>query len=50
MTDEELSEKFRQCAAWGGLQQDETRAVLDILWNIEKLADVNELTKLLRRA
>jgi 2-methylcitrate dehydratase PrpD len=49
MTDEELSEKFRQCAAWGGLSKDETRTVLDILWNIEKLGDVNELTKLLRR-
>jgi 2-methylcitrate dehydratase PrpD len=50
MTDEELSEKFRQCAAWGGLNTEQTKAVLDIVWNIEKLGDVNELTKLLRRA
>ncbi len=49
MTDEELSEKFRQCAAWGGLNSDQTQAVLDCLWRIEELRDVNELTRLLRR-
>jgi 2-methylcitrate dehydratase PrpD len=49
MTDEELSEKFRQCAAWGGLDAARTRAVLDIVWNIEALRDVNELTHLLRK-
>jgi 2-methylcitrate dehydratase PrpD len=50
MTDEELSEKFRQCAAWGGLNAEQSRAVLDIVWNIEKLGDVRDLAKLLRRA
>jgi 2-methylcitrate dehydratase PrpD len=50
MTDEELSEKFRQCAAWGGLDRDQTKAVLDLVWKIEELADVNDLTRLLRRA
>jgi 2-methylcitrate dehydratase PrpD len=49
MSDEELSEKFRQCAAWGGLNAEQTRAVLDLVWNIEKLGDVNDLTKLLRK-
>jgi 2-methylcitrate dehydratase PrpD len=49
MTDEELSEKFRQCAAWGGLDAARTKAVLDLAWRIEELADVRELTKLLRR-
>ena len=49
MSDEELAEKFRQCAAWGGLNRDETKAVLDIVWRIEDLRDVNELTRLLRR-
>jgi 2-methylcitrate dehydratase PrpD len=49
MTDEELAEKFRQCAAWGGLDKARTDAVLKLLWKIEELADVNELTKLLRK-
>ena len=49
MTDEELSEKFRQCAAWGGLDRDRTKAVLDLVWRIEELRDVNELTRLLRK-
>ena len=48
MTDEELAEKFRQCAAWGGLNRDQTRTVLDFVWRIEELKDVGELMKLLR--
>jgi 2-methylcitrate dehydratase PrpD len=49
MTDDELAEKFRQCAAWGGLDAAKTKAVLDLLWKIEELEDVGELTKLLRK-
>jgi hypothetical protein len=49
MTDAELSEKFRQCAAWGGLNRDAAKAVLDLVWRIDELGDVNELTRLLRR-
>jgi len=49
MTDEELSEKFRQCAAWGGLDRDETKQVLELAWRIEELPDVGVLTALLRR-
>jgi 2-methylcitrate dehydratase PrpD len=48
MTDEELAEKFRQRAAWGGLGADQTKAVLDLVWRIEELRDVGELMKLLR--
>ena len=49
MTDAELAEKFRQCAAWGGLDRDQTKAVLDLVWRIEELEDIGELMKLLRR-
>jgi 2-methylcitrate dehydratase PrpD len=49
MTDAELSEKFLQCAAWGGLDRGTAQAVLDLAWRIDELADVNELTRLLRR-
>ena len=49
MSDDELSEKFRQCASWGGLDRERTQAILDAVWKIEQLADINELTKLLRK-
>jgi 2-methylcitrate dehydratase PrpD len=49
MTDDELSEKFRQCASWGGLGKEQTEAVLKLLWRIEELQDVNELTQALRK-
>ncbi len=49
MSDQELAEKFRQCAAWGGLDREQTRTVLDLAWRIEELPDVGELTRHLRR-
>ncbi|MEO7744288.1 MAG: MmgE/PrpD family protein [Usitatibacter sp.] len=49
MSDAELAEKFGQCAAWGGLSRDHTQAVLDLVWKIETLTDVNALTRLLRK-
>ncbi len=48
MTDDELAEKFRQCAAWGGLNRDQTKTVLDLVWRIEELNDVGELMNVLR--
>jgi len=47
MSDAELSEKFRECAAWGGLPRDQAEAVLALLWRVEQLADVGELTRAL---
>jgi 2-methylcitrate dehydratase PrpD len=47
MSDDELAEKFRQCAAWGGVDRERIERVLDLAWRIETLADVNELTSLL---
>ena len=49
MTDDELSEKFRQCASWAGLDKDRSEQILKLLWKIESLKDVNQLTKLLRK-
>jgi 2-methylcitrate dehydratase PrpD len=49
MSDEELAEKFRQCASWGGLDRERTEQVLKLLWKIEELSDVSELTRLLGR-
>src|SRR5256886_5096033 len=48
MSDDELKDKFRQCAAWGGLDAEQTRTVIDLAWRIETLDDVGELTQHLR--
>jgi 2-methylcitrate dehydratase PrpD len=48
MSDDELKEKFRQCAAWGGLDGAQTKTVIELIWRIETLDDVGELTQHLR--
>jgi len=48
MSDDELKEKFRQCAAWGGLGIAQMQAVIDLVWRIETLEDVGELMRHLR--
>jgi 2-methylcitrate dehydratase PrpD len=49
MSDAELSDKFRECASWGGLDKTRIEEVLKLLWKVEELKDVGELTKLLRK-
>ena len=49
MSDAELTEKFRQCAAWGGLDRDQTQTLLDLAWRIETIDDIGELARMLRR-
>ena len=49
MTDDELSEKFRQCASWGGLDKPRIAEVLKLVWKIEALKDVGDLMALLRK-
>lgn len=49
MTDLELEAKFRDCAAWAGLSEAEARRVAEIVWRIEDLGDVRDLTARLRR-
>lgn len=47
MTDAELSDKFRGCAAWGRVPAERAERILETLWRIESLPDVNALTRLL---
>ena len=47
MTDAELEQKFFECAAWGGLDAARARRIVDMVWRIEELTDVRELTRLL---
>ena len=48
MTDDELADKFRGCARWAKMPAARIETLLDMLWHIESLKDVNELTTLLR--
>jgi 2-methylcitrate dehydratase PrpD len=50
MSDAELEAKFRECAAWGGLADAAARDVAGLIWRIEELGDVRDLTRLLRGA
>jgi 2-methylcitrate dehydratase PrpD len=47
MTDAELADKFRGCAAWGRVPAERAERILELLWRIDSLGDVNELTRLL---
>jgi len=47
MSDEELADKFRECAAWGKLPRAQANKVVDLVFRIEKLKSIRELTRLL---
>ena len=47
MTDEELADKFRECAAWGGLSKPNAEKVVDLVFDLEKVKSIRELTRLL---
>jgi 2-methylcitrate dehydratase PrpD len=49
MTDDELAGKFRECAAWGKLPSANADKVVDMVFNLEKLKSIRDLTKLLAR-
>ena len=47
MSDDELADKFRECAAWGKLPKANAEKVIDLVFNLEKLKSIRELTRLL---
>lgn len=47
MTDRELEEKFRECAAWGGMSDADAAGAAQLLWRLPELADIRELTQAL---
>ena len=47
MSDDELANKFRECAAWGRLPKANAEKVVDLVFNLEKLKSIRELTRLL---
>jgi len=48
MTDAELAEKFHECAAWGRLPRASADKVVDMVFGLERLKSVRELTRLLQ--
>jgi 2-methylcitrate dehydratase PrpD len=48
MSDDELADKFRECAAWGKLPKANADKVVGMVFNLDKLKSVRELTKLLQ--
>lgn len=47
MSDQELADKFRECAAWGGLPEARADKVVEAVFRLEKLKSIRELTRLL---
>jgi len=50
MTDAELEAKFRDCVAWAGVTDINAGRVAAMVWGIEELRDIRELTARLRGA
>jgi len=47
MSDDELATKFRECAAWGKLPKASADMVVDMVFSLERLKSIRELTRLL---
>ena len=47
MSDDELAGKFRECAAWGGLPKPNAEKIVDLVFGLEKVRNIRELTRLL---
>ncbi len=47
MTDDELANKFRECAAWGRLPKANAEQVIDLVFGLDKVKNICALTKLL---
>jgi hypothetical protein len=47
MSDDEVADKFRECASWGGLPDANIKKVIDAVFHLEKLKSTRELTRLL---
>ncbi len=47
MSDDEVANKFIECATWGGLSKTGAGKIIDMVFNLEKLRSTRELTRLL---
>jgi 2-methylcitrate dehydratase PrpD len=46
MSDDELANKFHECAAWGKLPRANAEKIVDLVFNLEKVKSIRELTRL----
>ena len=44
MSDRELGDKFRECANWGGVPKVKQERALELIWGLDELADIGEIT------
>jgi 2-methylcitrate dehydratase PrpD len=47
MSDTELADKFRECAAWGKLPKANAEKVIELVFGLEKVTSIRELMRLL---
>jgi 2-methylcitrate dehydratase PrpD len=47
MSDTELADKFRECAAWGKLPKANAEKVIELVFGLEKVKSIRELMRLL---
>ncbi len=47
MSDDELANKFRECAAWGRLPKTQAEQAIELVFGLEKVKDICALTRLL---
>ena len=43
MSDQELGDKFRECASWGGVPEARQKKALELIWRLDELADIGEI-------
>jgi hypothetical protein len=48
MSDAELACKFHECAAWGKLPRARADRIVDLVFGLEKVNNIRELTRLLQ--
>ena len=49
MNEEEVAEKFRDCAAFAKMPKNTVEKAIDLVLNLEKVADIRDLTNVLRK-
>ena len=49
MSDPELAEKFRECAAWARLDRARSDEILALAWRLDELPDITQITTLLQK-
>ncbi len=49
MSDQELGDKFCECASWGGVPKARQEEALELIWRLDELADIGEIIDALNK-